>query len=82
MSSAEIPENSFQCAVCGGVFVKGWSDEESIASAIENGHRPTNDDDGHVCEDCYPELLFLAWFRAQQQIRPEAPRLAPTPPGR
>lgn len=57
--TAVIGDNEFQCDSCGGIFTKGWSDEESLAEAETNGH-PATGDDGVICDDCYP--AFMAWF--------------------
>jgi hypothetical protein len=54
--------DTYQCAHCGGVFEKGWSDEEATAEAADNfGEAPKGDDAAVVCDDCYQG--FMAWRR-------------------
>lgn len=51
-----MSSDEFQCAICRGVFTKGWSDEEAKAEARElfGEHR---DDDGIVCDVCFRNLI-------------------------
>lgn len=51
MSDAEIPPDHFRCAMCGGIFRKGWSEEEAVAEAIAQGF--VNVPLEIVCDDCY-----------------------------
>lgn len=49
----------FTCEGCGGVFLKGWSDEEAQAeydSVKEWRGQPP----AHLCEDCYQACLLWA----------------------
>lgn len=41
----------YQCAMCGGVFVPAWTEDEAIAEA--EGHGLDVSDCGVVCDDCY-----------------------------
>lgn len=56
-----ILPNEYHCAHCGGVFTKGWSDEEAEAeyattfSTDPHFHEPRE----VVCDDCYKE--FTEW---------------------
>jgi DNA-directed RNA polymerase subunit RPC12/RpoP len=56
--------NEYQCAKCGNVYNKGWTDEEAKAEACEVF--PGLDSDNHeesaiLCDDCYNEMM--AWLR-------------------
>lgn len=53
---------TYTCAHCGGVYSKGWSDEEARAEyeatmpqAVERG-----DEVAVVCDDCYRPILEWA----------------------
>ena len=50
--------NEYKCAICGGIFEKGWTDEEAIKEMKDNfGKEMTVDDCGLVCDDCYNEMF-------------------------
>lgn len=51
--STEIKE--YTCAMCGGVFETGWSDEEAKQEYAENFGPviSTHDEGVIVCDDCY-----------------------------
>ena len=53
-------ENSkYKCAKCGGVFEKGWSDEEAKNEAKELFGKHPNDWNNEaviVCDDCFNEI--------------------------
>lgn len=56
----ELKENQYQCAKCGGVFTKGWSDEEAEAEYKKDfGYLPPvlKDDPFLICDDCYNEIF-------------------------
>jgi hypothetical protein len=53
---------TYTCASCGGVFVKGWSDEEARAEheavfglTVEQVADPVT-----ICDDCY--VAMRAWW--------------------
>ena len=48
--------SSFKCAMCGGEFETGWSDEE--ASAEFNQYFPEHDikNADTVCDDCFNKI--------------------------
>ena len=51
-----MKDNEYQCAMCEGVFEKGWSDEEAEQEAGDNFGKPRSEWLGGsaiVCEDCY-----------------------------
>jgi hypothetical protein len=51
---------NFRCAQCGGVFEKGWSEDEVIAEAAENGFDLSDPSElVVVCEDCYRKMSML-----------------------
>lgn len=44
----------YTCAECGGVFKKGWSDEEALAEQkLVFGALPPPTENAIVCDDCY-----------------------------
>jgi hypothetical protein len=47
--------NEYKCAACGGVFEKGWSDEEALAELDETFGVPVECCD-IVCDDCFHEI--------------------------
>lgn len=54
MSRKLFPSKWFTCARCGGVWRKGWSDEECQSERAENGWADVPDEEVVlVCEDCY-----------------------------
>lgn len=48
----------YKCAMCGGVFEKGWTDEEASKEYMENFGPAisTMDDYDIVCDDCYNKV--------------------------
>lgn len=62
-----LTQDEFQCERCGGVFKKGWSDEERDAEAKADPYGfqtppPENPDIASVCEDCFQEMRV--WIEA------------------
>lgn len=50
--------DTYQCALCEGVFVTDWSDEEAEAEYAENfGDDPDRE---VVCDDCFKKMT-AAW---------------------
>ena len=50
------PHGRFQCAVCGGLFDKDWSDEEAIAEyKARFGDEPMAETP--LCDDCYRKVI-------------------------
>jgi hypothetical protein len=55
--------DEFQCAKCGGIFTKRWTDLEAAAeTAMRFGDLPT-DEQATVCDDCYTALI--GWAKSQ-----------------
>lgn len=55
-----MKENEFQCAHCGGIFEKGWSEEESQKEAELAFGKPVKewkDKPVLVCDECYQLML-------------------------
>lgn len=64
MADPAVGPDEFRCGVCGGVFTKAWSDEESLAEHRETfGEPPPPEDRAHICDECYPR--FLTWAKRQ-----------------
>lgn len=53
--------DSYTCANCGGVFIKGQSDEEARAEyeAIMPNAAERGDEEDTVCDPCYQQIM--AW---------------------
>lgn len=51
----ELKPEEFQCSICGGVFEKGWTEEEARAEEKElfGGNRA---DSAIVCDDCFKQM--------------------------
>lgn len=53
-----MQSNEYQCAMCKGIFTKGWSNAEALTELNEKfvGHSPDTCD--LVCDDCYKKIGF------------------------
>jgi hypothetical protein len=58
--------NEYKCQACGGVFEKGWSDEEAAAELGETFPDFAPIDCGLVCDDCWQKH-----FAPAQGMAPE-----------
>ena len=48
----------YKCAGCGGVFEKGWTDEDAEREQEGNGWGSMPDSEmAVVCDDCYQKLF-------------------------
>jgi hypothetical protein len=57
---------TFTCALCGGTFEKGWSEEEELAEAAASFSPAELEDAAVLCDDCYqPFAAALPGIRAQ-----------------
>jgi hypothetical protein len=54
----KIKENEYECAVCHGIFEKGWTDEEARAEEKET-FGANDPDSAIVCDDCYNKMSYL-----------------------
>lgn len=52
-----MDSNKYQCAECGGVFEKGWTEEEAVAEMQENFGAIDVKDCVLVCDDCYQRTM-------------------------
>ena len=61
---ALTPEE-FQCAVCRGVFEKGWTEEEALAErdALWGPEVEAGDAFSQVCDDCWKKLPCSRWAK-------------------
>jgi DNA-directed RNA polymerase subunit RPC12/RpoP len=55
---ARLKTNEYKCTACGGVFEKGWSDDEAVAELNETFGSVPMEDCGIVCDDCYRKMGF------------------------
>lgn len=51
-----MKKNEYKCAICGGVFEKGWDDEEALAELNDNFPNVEIEDCDVVCDDCYKKM--------------------------
>jgi DNA-directed RNA polymerase subunit RPC12/RpoP len=49
--------NEYTCAICGGTFKKGWSDEDAAAELRTNWPGIPPEDCAIVCDDCFRRIL-------------------------
>ena len=62
---------TFECARCGGTFLKSRSDEEAIAEMRETWQPHDGDDDpAVVCDPCFRHILGRARREAPEVLRP------------
>ena len=58
--------NKFKCGMCGGVFNKGWTEEEALEELKEYFGDVLVEDCDMVCDDCWelikPEKLDRGSF--------------------
>lgn len=50
-------DNTYECAVCHGVFEKGITDEEAMAESEELFGHYDEEDLGIVCDDCWKRVM-------------------------
>lgn len=53
-----MKDKEFQCSVCGGIFEKGWTEEEARAEQKRNGWEDLTVE--MVCNDCYKMMGFAS----------------------
>jgi len=56
MPCGPIPDGSYRCEMCGGVFKKARSDEEAEQERSSVFGQPRQADDAVVCADCYKAM--------------------------
>jgi DNA-directed RNA polymerase subunit RPC12/RpoP len=53
-----MEKNGYRCANCGGIFIKGRSDEEAMKEYEENFEDIFEEDEVEiVCDDCYKLMM-------------------------
>ena len=50
--------NQYRCSMCGGVFDKGWSDDEAKKELDATFPGIKVEDCDVVCDDCYKKIGF------------------------
>lgn len=53
---ATLKANEYQCAMCKGVFEKGWTDEEALSEMDRDFGAVPPSERAVVCDDCYRTL--------------------------
>src|SRR5450755_3189041 len=51
-----MTENEYQCAMCGGVFTKGWSEQEARAETQSYWPDTPQEDLAVICDDCWQKV--------------------------
>ncbi len=53
-----MKDNEYKCAMCGGVFEKGLTDEEAMKECVENfgEEMASAEDNDVVCDSCYKNI--------------------------
>jgi len=54
--AVELKPSEFLCEACGGIFEKGWSEEESIDELRKKFDTQPKENDVILCENCYKKL--------------------------
>ncbi len=71
-SEIKKSENTFTCALCGGTFEKGWTDEEMMDEAEKN-FGDIAFEGNTVCDDCYrPMAKRYGWEVDDDRSRMDA----------
>lgn len=55
--------NQYRCASCGGVFDKGWTDEEAIAELGDNFPKASVEHCSIVCDPCFNGMPVNDWSK-------------------
>lgn len=58
MADKPIGPNEYKCAACGGVFEKGWTDEEAKEELGTTFPGIGAEDCDLVCDDCFKKMGF------------------------
>ncbi len=53
---AILNANEYQCAMCGGVFTKGWSEQEARAETQQYWPDTTQEELAVICDDCWQKI--------------------------
>lgn len=59
----------FRCACCGGVFEKGWSEEEAEAEMQSHFPGAKKEDCETVCDQCHHKLMAEMMRQANEQSK-------------
>lgn len=57
MEKERLKPNEFRCAICGGVFTKGWTDEEALAEMNRDFPDFVAEQCDVVCDECYRDIM-------------------------
>lgn len=56
MKRKKLKKNEYQCAMCKGIFDKGWSDEEAKEEFYERHPTIPIEETDLVCDPCYLKI--------------------------
>lgn len=51
--AGSLAHNEYRCCACGGIFAKGWSDNEAQAELAATFPGANTEDCDLVCDDCF-----------------------------
>ena len=54
-----MKENEYQCAMCGGIFGKGWSDKAAWREYDDNFLKESRKTAKILCDDCYRKMIAI-----------------------
>lgn len=58
-----MKKETYKCKCCGGVFEKGWSEEEAREEAVRNFPDVQKEPQVIICDDCYKAFMVYARHR-------------------
>ena len=48
-----MKDNEYKCAICGGEYTKGWSDEEAEKESNDIWGKIPEEEKAVICDDCF-----------------------------
>lgn len=57
-----MKDNEYQCANCGNIYEKGWTDEEAAKEMNSNfpSMKNSNAAVAVICDDCYKKIFIAS----------------------
>ena len=53
-----MKDNEYQCAMCKGIFEKGWTEEEATDELKENFGDISKEDCDVICDTCFQSITI------------------------
>jgi len=51
-----MEKNQYQCVNCGGIFLKGWSDEKAKEEMLAMWGDLPEEEKAVICDDCFKKM--------------------------